>query len=274
MITSVKQNERPLSKFEDFHDLLSNWDRAAFGVACRRMEVLILRGQNEKAVGVLRSVMRVQGRVKLSLQSHVVEAFPYRLANALDLAGYATVQACKGATDAELLDVDGIGSGAVATLRNIIRCIVNGSETLPVEDLSDLEPDWDFGQGVFTKGDLIVSKVEEALAVLMESGGAAVAEIDAKISRLGSEIDNLKRMRKILAPTVKNGSRTTLKGDYAELAKQVCELIKQNGPLKAREVAERLGSGNYTHIGRCVAACPSLLAKRSDGSITLAGLAG
>lgn len=262
----------------DIRDLMLGWDRAAFGIACRKMEVLLLHGENDKALGVFRDMCRMQTRVRPTMQSPLVDVLPIRWANMFEEVGYKNLAALNHAKDQELLVLSGCGQATINLVRQTVRAVSAGKPLPTTEDLRDLEPEWDLSS-FQTKGDLIVSRVEEALQVLMESGSDAVVEIDSKISRLNTEIDNLKRMRKLLSPistskgTGRNSSGTRASGDYTEMAQRIVEVIKSNGPLKASAIAEALGTTNYTHIGRCVTASPHLLSRNGHGEVILASKA-
>lgn len=266
-----------IDKEANIRDLLQGWDRVAFGVACRQMEVLILRGQHDAALRVLRQQFRQKSPQRPTLQSPLVDVLPYRLADELESHGFTTLASVHGTTDEDLLAIANVGPSSIDLIRQTVRCVI-ARQPLPYqEDLSDLEPEWELPVVSFqTEGERIVSRVEEALAVLLESGDAALAEIDAKIGKLNIEIDNLKRMRKLLAPAAPEGRKARgpyKSADFGDLAQQIAKVIKSKGPMKPSAVAEQLGLSNYTHIGRCVAATPELLAKNATGEITLADAA-
>jgi hypothetical protein len=268
-----KNRQTPVAR-ESFRELLLDWDRTAFGIACRKIEILLLHGENEKAIGVLRGVICRQSRALPTILSPLGDVLPLRIANLLEDGGYQTLWALQRATDAELLAVPNIGLCAVDLIRKTVACVVAGRPLPAADDLSDLEPDWDLPVLFQTEGDRIVSQIEEALKVLLESGDGAVKEIDAKISRLTSEIENLKRMRKLLSPMAPNSRLKThsAKADWAELSKTIAEVIREKGPLRAKEIGTLIGA-DYAHVGRIARQFPDVLTRTPDGLIALADAA-
>lgn len=265
-------------KSMDIVDLLRLWDRAAFGITMRTIEILILRGDHTRAVDALRTHIRRQSPLAPTMQSPLADVLPIRIANLLEAAGFKTLIACQRASDAELLTVNGLGDGALELIRETVRCVESGRTPPQADDLSDLAPDWpaptlETGFYYQTEGERIVSRIEEALQVLLESGDTAVAEIDTKINRLTGEIENLKRMRKLLAPNAPSKTRTgTGKADWSAMSQAIADVVREQGPLKAKAIAEIIGA-DYAHVGRIAKQFPNLLSKNADGLITLADAA-
>jgi hypothetical protein len=275
-LTPPAPKQKTPQKREDIRDLLQTWDRAAYGIACRQIEILLLHGENEKAIGVLRGVIRRQSRAKPTLGSPLGDLLPIRIANMLEDGGYHTLAACDRASDAELLALKQCGPAAVELIRETVLCVVAGRPLPAADDFSDLEPDWELTTTLFqTEGDRIVSQIEEALKVLLDSGDGAVREIDAKIARLTSEIENLKRMRKLLSPMAPQSNRLktdSAKADWAQLSKTIAQVIREKGPLRAKEIGTLIGA-DYAHVGRIVRQFPDVLTKSPDGLIALADAA-
>lgn len=275
-LTPPAPKQKALQTHEDIRDLLRTWDRAAYGIACRQIEILLLHGENEKAIGVLRGVIRRQSRAKPTINSPLGDLLPIRIANMLEDGGYYTLAACDRATDTELLALKNSGPATVQLIRETVQCVVAGRPLPAADDFSDLEPDWELPTTLFqTEGDLIVSQIEEALKVLLDSGDSAVKEIDAKIARLTSEIENLKRMRKLLSPMAPQSNRLksdSAKADWAQLSKTIAEVIREKGPMRATEIG-KITSIDFAHVGRIARQFPDVLTKRPDGLIALADAA-
>lgn len=255
-------------------DLLAGWDRAAFGITMRTIEILILRGDHARAIDVLRSHIRCKSPAIPSMQSPLSDVLPIRIANILEDAGYTTLTACHHATDAQLLQLDNLGQTSLELIRETVRCVESDRTPPHIDDLSDLEPDWpaptvDAGFHFQTEGERTVSKIEEALRVLLDSGETAIDEIDAKIVKLTGEIDNLKRMRKLLAPGTPSKARTGPgKSDWAAMSQAIADVVRERGPLRAKAIAEIIGA-DYAHVGRITKQFPDLLTKNAEGEITL-----
>lgn len=300
MVVNLKTKNDPASPTNHLgttiRDLLAGWDRAGFGVCCRTMEVLLLRGECDRARKVLDRFIRRQAIDPPTLRSHVDEVLPERISGTLVRNGYLTLEAVDRASDADLLLLREIGPHAVGLIRDCIAAIRSG-RALPVfDDTSDLHPDWELPDSsrvsprletpppscsrvsprlaipLNTEGTPNVPNIKEALAVLMESSGDALSEIDAEIASLTADIEQLKRMRKLLAPagTTKRNAKPQAGGDYRALALRMVDAIKQHGPAKAKVIGERIGEDNYGYLGRCVRNCPDLLVKAKDGVIMLA----
>lgn len=191
----------------DIRDALAAWDRASFGIACRKIEILLIHGENEKALGVFRSAMQRHSAISPTIESPVADVLPYRLANMLDNAGYMTLAACHRATDADLMAIRNMGVANVDMLRKTIRCVLTKQPLPYTDDLSDLEPEWplsidDLHQPITTRQTepSPMSKIEEALSLLLQSGDETVKQIDAKIGDLTEQLDNLRRIRRLLVP--------------------------------------------------------------------------
>lgn len=271
---------QPLSTRGDIRDVLAAWDRASFGIACRKIEILLIHGENEKALGVFRGAMQRHSAIKPTLESPVADVLPYRLANMLDAAGYMTLAACHRAPDADLLALRNMGVANVDLLRQTIRCVLT-KQPLPYnDDLSDLEPEWPLSiddlivsvTAPKPESQMTMSKVEEALSLLLDSRDDALAEIDGKIEKLTVDIDNLKRMRKLLSPAVKTKSTGGAKATsgYRDMAERIVPILREHGPLRSKQIATLLGDNNFLYIARCAGACPELLVKNEEGLISLA----
>lgn len=122
--------------------MLDPVDRARCGVAFRTIEILMSRGENSRAMGVLHALLYEGQRDAPTLDTYVSVAFDYRTSNALEAHGYSTLRDCMTADDAELLCVPCIGTTALATIRRAVQCVSDGRPLPPAEDLTDLAYDW------------------------------------------------------------------------------------------------------------------------------------
>lgn len=83
--------------------LFETFDHQRWSVACREMQVRIVRGDTAKAHDVLDAFTRFTGYTKATLASSVGSVLPVRIANELEDAGYTKLQAIDRVSDAQLL---------------------------------------------------------------------------------------------------------------------------------------------------------------------------
>jgi hypothetical protein len=122
-------------------DYLAEFDRAAFGCVCRQMEALICQGQYDRAIAALREFIAAERRCNVDMATPVADVFPMRLALVLESRGYVNLQACRYATDDELLSLRNLGPIQLKQIRDVI-CDVLSGQAVAVDSDSDLEPDW------------------------------------------------------------------------------------------------------------------------------------
>ena len=120
---------------------LGAFDEIQWSVACRKMQVLLLRGHANLAHRVLDEFCGNSARVKATMNSPLSTVLPIRIVNALESAGYATVQAVAGATDGELLSLPQVGPRMLSELRAVLEKIKNGEHWEHWEDAADLIDD-------------------------------------------------------------------------------------------------------------------------------------
>jgi hypothetical protein len=133
-------------------DLLKDWDRVAFGIACRKMEVLILKGQNTLAREVFESIMRRESRERPTIDSPVGFVLPVRLANPLENAGYKTLSAVRAAKDEDLLNLPNFGLSSVDLVRETIAAVIACKPLPEADDFTDLEPEWELDEAAIAVG--------------------------------------------------------------------------------------------------------------------------
>jgi hypothetical protein len=285
-------------------DLLKDWDRVAFGIACRKMEVLILKGQNTLAREVFESIMRRESRERPTIDSPVGFVLPVRLANPLDNAGYRTLSAVRAAKDEDLLNLPNFGLSSVDLVRETIAAVIACKPLPEAEDFTDLEPEWELDKAELAVGDAcraspiptcdsrhesptnqnggiktMSMKLHAALNDLLEAGEEAVSEIDAKIEKLTKQIAQLKQVRKLLDPTpvARNVRQHAGSGESKQpygggkvdgAVDRICDLIATEGPLSCKEIGEKLDL-DFAWVGRIVKRTPDRLVKLVDGAIDL-----
>jgi len=119
---------------QDFQRRLAAFNMAEWCVTCRKMQVLLARGEDEYARRVLDDFIGREVPKKISLSTHVSHAFTVRYANALEAAGFKTLGALKGVSDRDLLEVCDVGEKILKAVRTVLRAVERG-------DIVELEQD-------------------------------------------------------------------------------------------------------------------------------------
>ena len=269
---------------------LSGWDRSAFGVGMRRIEVLLVHGFVDKAKVVFQQLLMEESQVKHTINSLVSSVLPYRMANTLEKHGFKTLSSVHGTSDTELLRIPQLSLKTIAYIRAVISALVN-EEVLPEYKgryhESALEPDWPLTQedlAVVPMTIPIVAHVpvlkksekenmsettvslQSALSTLFTAGDSAIVEIDAKIAQLNAQINQLKRVRKMLSLEQGNVARSN--AGWEEQADRIIEVVLQTGPLKPKAIGDRIGV-DFAQIGRVVKRTARLV-KNGNGEVCLA----
>lgn len=201
----------------DFLTAIKTFDREEFGVLCRRLECLLMARQVDIAVGALRNFAANKGFSKTTLASHVVDAFPMRVANILEQAGYANIYAVAGATDEQLLKLPNISAKIVGDIRSRIEGIrqhlVNDVNSCSKNDIG---PEWEIDNELLV--DLVaasapvVTVVEDAMQQglkgtdgvlakiesLFEDPDATAAALQARLDSLHAEEEKIRRAMNLL----------------------------------------------------------------------------
>lgn len=258
-----------------FDRLLDNWDRAAFGMAMRRIEVLILRGRDQLARDVFESLLRRESRAKPTMQSHLTDVLPNRIVRPLEGAGYECLADVARAADEQLLAIRDIGPDTLDFLKLTISRVAAG-EPLPLTE-TELAPEWDVELGPSGDGRIVCScarkkgdcqvntentgakaeanpidELSKAIDLFAKSSEQTLAAIDLEIATVTGRLEVLRRMRRMLvagpaASTVGAAKR------HDELAKRMVDALQEHGRMRAKELAELVGDGNYTLVGRIAA---------------------
>lgn len=106
-----------------------------------------------------------------------------------------------------------------------------------------------------------------AIEALASADEVELEAIDTEIEQLQRRIERLKRVRRVLgAPAPKGGGRVSV--DYEKQETRIMAAIRNAGPLRPKELGERLGLA-YMTIGK-VARASKRLRRLEDGRITLA----
>jgi len=280
--------------------MADHWDREAYLVVMRRIEILLLNNLQDKAVSVLRQFVGWSRPEAVSLASPVQDVLPVRVARSLEESGYDTLAAADGATDSELMALRNIGSKTIRLIRaaaDAARC----GQRLPeyISDrASELRPefeiDWDYFQQFAPRwNELLLEFMKQQpqfesrktmsvstetnppnpLATLlksMEQPEATVAQIDKEITQKETELANLKRLRKLLVPASapRSDRPTRSTSDWTEFEQQIIAVVAASGPLRPKDIHQQTGL-DTGHIGR-IAKASALLTRLPDGKIAAA----
>lgn len=249
--------------------LFDGWDRAAFGVVCRRLEILLARGEHQRAVRVFGGFVARDSPARPTMASPVVDVFHPSLAGMLEKGGYLTLEACRRASDDELREVQGLGLSNITTIRETVCCVEAGEPTPYIDDTSDLAPDWPppmaAVQAVCPVGTQAVNTVKEALQLLIKAGDTAVKELDQEIEAKEREIADLRRMRRMLAGEEVEPSQGS---QVSDMFADVVEILEINGPMRPSRLA-KLAEADPSEIARCLRTFPDKLAKGETGLVSL-----
>lgn len=274
--------------------LEANWNRGAFIAFMRRVEILLTQNMQDAAVQAFRQWLGWVRPEPPTLDSGVHDVLPLRIANALADEGYETLRAVAGARPEEIGRIRNISGKSIEVINIAIQAAREGKRLPEVVSqwASELEPefqiDWDYftqfkpqwqaimkyintsperlTMSTFTAN---VSTETNQLSVLLksiENPDQTVAQIDAEIAKREGELGKLKKLRKLL------GAKPTARGEsanFAEVEEQISAAVKNNGPLKPKEIKKLIGI-DAAQIGR-VAARSVLLIKLSDGRISVKG---
>jgi hypothetical protein len=280
----------------EIDELMARWNRDSFGVFCRTLEVLLIRGHNAAGKRLLQQFSGWTDPNPVSLASHVADVLPIRIANALESVGLLTLVASDKATDMELLRIDQIGVGGVQVIRAACAAARAGQrlERYVLEHEASLAPDWEVDrdlaiamggsctcQGVESEEVTAGTEATErraivaadktdisgalaALAVLMENPTAAVAQIDSEIESLNAEIDALKRQRDLLMPpTQRKQTYVRIKSNVSDRVDIIVGALRQAGESMTPKALELATEIPYCIIGKLV--------KQSEGRLKAAG---
>lgn len=135
---------------KDLGELLSQWDSARWSIACREMQVRILRGSIEAAHRVLARFIVEAHPGLATLDSHVCTVFGSRIATMLESEGFGILRAVDQATDEQLLSIDHMGPRNLDTIRETIAKVKKG-ECLAIPPDEEYERLIDAEHGYFAK---------------------------------------------------------------------------------------------------------------------------
>lgn len=106
--------------------------------------------------------------------------------------------------------------------------------------------------------------VNDIVEALCDSPDACLEEINQRIARLEENLKRLKRVQKMLGHS--SGGKRDAAAYDASLVQSVEKVVLKHGPIRAKDVASKLGNTNYTLVGR-IAAQSKLIHRRSDGML-------
>jgi hypothetical protein len=110
-------------KIERPRDRLKVIDPVEWGICHRKMEILIANGMGDLAVRVLKVFISRKGDSEVRFDSPVwaLSMLPYRVLQALEDNGFATVGAVAAATDDELMEINLISTITVGWIRQALE---------------------------------------------------------------------------------------------------------------------------------------------------------
>ena len=161
---------------ESLLNKMAAWDAENWEIACRQMQVNLMHGNVLRARQTLNAYCRDRIPGFLTLDRLISEVLPCKWCDALWDAGFRTMRSLTKATDAELLEIDGIGSRTLPKIRAICDAIAKkqipevglfddvdvGEETLQGLSKQQLEKELEF---IRWKSQLIQDRLAEMAAV-------------------------------------------------------------------------------------------------------------
>jgi len=239
---------------EDFESRLAEFDRVGFGLTMRKIEVLLLRDNPEKAVQCLWNFIAHKRLAMASMASHPAEVLPLKIANRLDDYGLQTLYAVAQCSDEEIAEVPEIGTHSVAKIRSVIDRVSRGVFRI-TPHAPELEPEWEVDIGVFKQEPEVTKiSIKDALSVILADREAGISELDAEIAEAESHVAELREMRAMLTSTTPEKrvlGQTKPSEETMELEQKIFEYIKINGPMTAKDTAAAL-QRHYVSIGNAV----------------------
>ena len=129
-----------------FEEKLLTWDRERYGVFCRRLEVLIIHGLTDNVYRAFRDFFASMNPEPPTINSHVGDCLPVRIADTLEWHGYETLAAVDKAPDQELLLLRNFGELSLGICRNVIANAKHGKRIKLKEPelLPRWEVDWQY----------------------------------------------------------------------------------------------------------------------------------
>ncbi|QDV23460.1 hypothetical protein [Aureliella helgolandensis] len=266
-----------MRKDVDIRDLLEGFDHERYGVVTRKIVVCCLQQRFDAARGALNEFIQDTQRPTITHESSVHDCVRAQYAVPLDTNGYSTIGSAAKATDEELLWISGFGTGGVAAVRHAAKCIgygrldpppINGEVEedeitkfieelkLQMSNLPEAPPrSLQMRQLQGPQPDSSPLSLDAALDRLLGSGEEAIAEIDAKIDRLQSQITRLKQTRRLLQSASANSSRSDkLPDNWQEIEAELVQALKMMGqPMTATSLSQTLdGRATKAVIGEIV----------------------
>lgn len=227
---------------------MNRYDRAGFGIVMRQVELQLLVHNNvDAAVRAVRHYAAKAAIETVDEGAWVCQCFPFRIAACLENAGYLTLSSVATASNEALMEIPNLGERGLRLIRETIRQIKAGNFAESYSD-RELEPDWDL---VIENTQLRMAIVPEqtttptremtvidALTKLLAAPEEAIEQLDQEIQATTDHLDELKRMRKVLAASQRKPNATQYDD---QLEEKVRKLIETKGAMKPGAIANELG---------------------------------
>ncbi len=259
-------------------ELLAQWDSARWSVACREMQIRIGHGCFEAAHRVLSHFCRDSQPDFATLESHVATVFPVRVANMLEEAGFATLRAVDNELDAKLMAIPRSSCGKGQWIHRRSSAVRAGTvpEICPDDDydeLIDTEHSYHlrtFNNFTHLSNSVITNqpreqrvmstseRIKEAMSLLMNDTGQALAVINKEIGDHEAEIIRLKQMRKFLGgeptKTYKPRESGELTPKLAKIEERAFAYVSDSAPseISISDLAEAISASRLA-VGMAVA---------------------
>lgn len=240
---------------DDLQQLLDGFDHQRWSIACREMQIRLVRGDAITAHEVLDRFARFTGYTVATLQSATAAVLPMRVATSLEHAGYANLQSIDRASDHEILrNTNNIGPSYLAEIRQCIDRVKRGEVLEQFEEDNELLDEACFIRRLPTTCNCHNNQVNmstatqsnsdqvlAALELLSSSPDTAAEVLDARISQLQAEVKRLRTMRKLLGKTT--GVKMPKKNSKTQetLEEEIYQYVLTNGPTKPGDIGEALG---------------------------------
>lgn len=259
-------------------ELLAQWDAARWSVACREMQIRIGRGCFEAAHRALSHFCRDTQPDFATLESHVAAVFPVRIANMLEEAGFATLRSVDNELDATLMAIPNFGDVCIGICRKTIAAVRAGTvpEICPDDDLGELiDSEHSYHLRTFNnfthlrnsvitnqpREQMVMStseQIKQAMSLLMNDTGQALAVINKEIGDHEAEIIRLNKMRKFLGgeptKTYKPRESGELTPKLAKIEERAFAYVSDSAPSKISisDLAEAISASRLA-VGMAVA---------------------
>lgn len=234
---------------DDFEERLQRFDRVRWAVCVRTMQTALLRMNLATAIRELKDFAANPWYQMATIDARISDVFNEREANTLEDAGFFLLSDLEGKTDAELMQHRNLGVATVNMIRTVLRRVGLGCHVLVrdedmelADDLPEITVDelrWQHEERQTMNQP--INPIDHAIELLTSKADDAIRTIDEKIATLESQLDKLKRVRKMLGrSTVEPQAKKPLSERLAPTEQSIYELIAKRGPMPIGEVATAL----------------------------------